>query len=103
MPKQRQRGIQTERTGFEPAEPVARLTDLANRRFRPLSHRSLHRLGRAGETSLGKRSLHTLNGRDCAANSQFTQPSVYRLQKTCTLSVFHGFFRISAREDLISP
>ncbi len=26
------------RTGFEPAEPVSRFTDLANRRFRPLSH-----------------------------------------------------------------
>lgn len=32
--------LQTERTGFEPAEPVSQFTDLANRRFRPLSHRS---------------------------------------------------------------
>ena len=38
MSEQRER--QAERTGFEPAEPVSRFTDLANRRFRPLSHRS---------------------------------------------------------------
>jgi thiamine biosynthesis lipoprotein len=63
----------------------------------------LHRLGRAGETSLGKRSLHTLNGRDCAANSQFTQPSVYRLPETSTLSDFHGFLCISERKDLNLP
>jgi hypothetical protein len=30
----------TERTGFEPADRVAPVTDLANRRFRPLSHLS---------------------------------------------------------------
>ena len=31
---------QAERTGFEPADPVSRITGLANRRFRPLSHLS---------------------------------------------------------------
>ena len=31
---------QAERTGFEPAEGFDPFTDLANRRFRPLSHRS---------------------------------------------------------------
>ena len=29
-----------ERTGFEPADRVAPITDLANRRYRPLSHLS---------------------------------------------------------------
>ena len=32
---------QAERTGFEPAEGFDPFTDLANRRFRPLSHRSV--------------------------------------------------------------
>ena len=32
--------IKAERTGFEPAEGCNPLTDLANRRFRPLSHLS---------------------------------------------------------------
>ena len=33
---------QAERTGFEPAEGFDPFTDLANRRFRPLSHRSVN-------------------------------------------------------------
>jgi hypothetical protein len=33
-------GKEAERTGFEPADQVTPVTDLANRRFRPLSHLS---------------------------------------------------------------
>ena len=44
---------QAERTGFEPAEGFKPFTDLANRRFRPLSHLSKgrRRLGGAGVPS----------------------------------------------------
>lgn len=37
--------IVAERTGFEPAEGFDPFTDLANRRFRPLSHRSVRFAG----------------------------------------------------------
>ena len=49
---------QAERTGFEPAEGFDPFTDLANRRFRPLSHRSVEFCHRsAGLRSTVKRTL----------------------------------------------
>ena len=43
-PRARPKEKKAERTGFEPAERFDPFTDLANRRFRPLSHRSVARL-----------------------------------------------------------